>query len=265
MFGNIFDQSVPGQLYHVNLKGGKTVLAEPAKQFSAAVFYYWLMYIEEDGVNLEVIPDGALDLVVSPWISDFSVVYPPIIKKMTIPLDGPAFYAGISFEPEAAQSFFDTDTGALSTLESGEATIKALNLEALVHNIQGVTTIDHVKTIFDRELNARNIQPAKRLQQSAYQCFVEQLDTGGAREVAERIGISERQFRRTIHDISGLPPKQIQRIVRLQQLLHELFSSEAALDDGFYDDSHRSREMKALVGLTYGELCKMAEIYNTTN
>ncbi len=265
MFGNIFNQLIPGQLYHVNQEGGRTVLAEPSDQFSSAVFYYWLMRIDDAETNLEVIPDAALDLVVSPLIPQFSVIYPPVIKKFSIPLNGPALYAGISFEPEAAQHFFDTDLNTMATLEPGPATTKALNLGELTDAIQGVTDIHDVKTIFDRELITKNFKPVKRLQQSVYQSFVEKLDAGGAREVAQRIGISERQFRRTINDISGLSPKQVQRIVRLQQLLHEIFNAGAVTaDDGFYDDSHRIREMKELTGLTYGELRKMAEIYNKT-
>lgn len=265
MFGNIFNQSVPGQLYHVNLEGGKTVLAEPSEQFSSAVFYYWLMFIESERVDLSVIPDGALDLVVSPWIPNFSVVYPPVIKKFTIPLEGPACYAGISFEPEAAQQYFDADIKTISALEPGPETTSALNLHKLVDAIQSQTEIPQLKEIFDQELANKQLQPVKRLPTSAYQCFVEELDAGGAQKAAEKLGISERQFRRTIHDISGLPPKQVQRIVRLQQLLHELFNSDS-LDgtDGFYDDSHRIRELKTLTGMTYGELRQMAEIYNSS-
>lgn len=83
--------------------------------------------------------------------------------------------------------------------------------------------------------------------------------------MASKLGISERQFRRTVNDISGLSPKQVQRIVRLQQLLHELFNPQSRMaTDGYYDDSHRIKEIKNLAGLTYGELRNMAEIYNNS-
>ena len=265
MFGNIRNLSVPGQLYHTNLNGAKTVLAEPAEQLSGDIFYYWLMHIETSRFDLEVIPDGALDLVVSPSIKEFSAVYPPVINKFVIPLQGPVIYAGVSFEPEAAQKYLAADLDVLSRLEPGVATTQALALENLVKKVQGVTDIEAIKAIFDQTLQAWNSPSAKRLKKSAYQCFIEELDATSTEKVAKKLGISARQFRRTVHDISGLPPKQMQRIVRLQQLLHKLYTSQnLEVEDGFYDDSHRIREVKELVGITYGELRKMAEIYNSS-
>jgi len=112
-------------------------------------------------------------------------------------------------------------------------------------------------------LKANKLQVPKKLGLSAYQCFVDKLDAGSVQKVTKEIGLSERQFRRTIYSISGLSPKKVQRIVRLQQLLHELFTSESFIsEDGFYDDAHRIKELKELAGLTYGEIRKMSEIYN---
>lgn len=125
MFGNIFNQSTPGQLYHVYLEGGTTVLAEPADEFSKSVFYYWLLRIDAGKINLEVIPDSAIDLVVSPSIADFSIVYPPSIKKFSIPIEGPSYYAGISFESESAQQFFGKGVAELKALQPGLATTTA--------------------------------------------------------------------------------------------------------------------------------------------
>ena len=264
MFGDIFNQSVPGQLYHINLEGGKTVLIEPAEDLADMVFYYWLIQVGDEGVCLNVIPDGALDLVLSPWIADFSAVYLPAIEYFEIPLDGPACYVGISFEPEAAQQLFDASLQQLDALIPGTETIGELNLSGLMSDIQNITDIKHIKHIFDRELISLKHQPSRRLGQSAYRHFIEEIDSDSIRKIAAKVGISDRQLRRTIHDISVLPPKKVQRIVRLQQLLHELFNSQSLLsEDGFYDQSHRIQEMKKLTGMTYGELRKMAEIYNT--
>ncbi len=264
MFGNIFNQSVPGQLYHVALNGGHCVLAESAPELDGLVFYYWLIQIEDQQINLEVIPDGAFDVVFSPWMPELAIVYLPAIEKFDIPLQGPACYAGISFEPEAAQHFFDITLETFSSLEVGIETIDCLNMQQLAADIQGVMDIQQIKTLFDKALMARNYQPKRQLGQSAYQHFIHSLESGSIQKVASTVGISERQFRRTVHDISGLAPKKVQRIVRLQQLLHELFSSQSLqMEDGFYDESHRIQELKELTGMTYGELRRMSEIYNS--
>ena len=265
MFGNIFNQSVPGQLYHVALNGGRCVLAEPAPELDELVFYYWMIDINDQSVNLKIIPDGALDVVFSPWMPDFSIVYLPAIEKFDIPLQGPTCYAGISFEPEAAQHFFGVTLETLASLEMGIDTLACLNMQQLVADIQGVTDIQQIKTLFDNALMTRQYQPKRQLGQSAYHHFIHSLESCSIQKVASSIGISERQFRRTVHDISGLAPKKVQRIVRLQQLLHELFSSESLpMEDGFYDESHRIQELKELTGMTYGELRCMSEIYNSS-
>ena len=265
MFGNIFDQQKPGQLYHVNMEGGRTVLAEPDEQFADAVFYYWLMEITVEDLQLIVIPDGAMDIVFSPQIPEFSIVYPPAIDQFSIPLRGPIFYAGISFEPEAALQYFNIDIKSISNFKPGIETTRRLALERLVSNVQNIVQIEQIKNIFDAELSSNKLKAPNKVKPSTYQCFVEELDAGNTSKVAEKLGISPRQFRRTVHDVSGLSPKQVQRIVRLQQLLHEIFS-EASLDlqDGYYDDSHRIKELKSLIGMTYGELRRMAEIYNSS-
>ncbi len=238
-------------------------MAEPASSLSGFIFYYWLLYIEADQLSLEVIPDGALDLVVSPNLPDFSAVYPPSIQKFSIPLKGPIHYAGISFEPESAQQVLGQNIASLSSLEAGRETTEVLKLKRLVDAIQGVANINQLKQIFDRELSRKDLKHTKLKGQSIYDYFCKNLDAGGVRKVASELGMSERKFRRTSNDLSGLAPKQLQRIVRLQNLLHELFcTQEVASSDGYYDDSHRIREVKQLTGLTVGELRKMAEIYN---
>ena len=89
------------------------------------------------------------------------------------------------------------------------------------------------------------------------------VDTGSVRAMAAHVGLSERQFRRVMRDQLGLSPKQLHRVVRLQQSLREVLDAAGTpWTAGFYDDSHRIRELKALTGLTPGQIQRMAEIYN---
>ena len=81
--------------------------------------------------------------------------------------------------------------------------------------------------------------------------------------MAAQVGLSERQFRRVINDLTGLTPKQVHRILRMQQALWALLHPNSPLPSSeFYDDSHHIRELKSLTGLTPGEIRRMAEIYN---
>jgi AraC-like DNA-binding protein len=82
-------------------------------------------------------------------------------------------------------------------------------------------------------------------------------------DVAGRVGLSERQFRRRSHAAIGYGPKTLQRILRFQRLVRLLdaaaeppdLASLAALT-GFADQPHLTRECAALSGLTPAALAR---------
>ena len=263
MFRNIYQQSVPGQLYHFDTDQIQTTLHKPSGELADMVYYYWLMVIKPGDVALEIIPDGAIDLVMSPEMPGFCAFYLPKIKKYSIPLVGPVRYFGVCFEPEAAQHCFGLNLKEMAALSMGSETKHAACIDDLVDGIQGIQQFESAVRVFDEQFSAmRSLRP-KKFTQSIYQHFVESLDTAGVKEVAERVGVSERQFRRSVHDISGLTPKQMQRITRLQNLLRVMFDpNEIDGYDGFFDDSHRIKETKGLLGKTVGQIEKMSEKYN---
>jgi AraC-like DNA-binding protein len=76
-------------------------------------------------------------------------------------------------------------------------------------------------------------------------------------DVAGRVGLSERQFRRRAHAAAGYGPKTLQRILRFQRFVR-LLDASAELPDlaalaartGYADQPHLTRECTALSGLT---------------
>ncbi|MDX6415631.1 MAG: hypothetical protein QOG28_251, partial [Trebonia sp.] len=76
-------------------------------------------------------------------------------------------------------------------------------------------------------------------------------------DVAGRVGLSERQFRRRSHAAIGYGPKTLQRILRFQRFVQLLdaaaeppdLASLAALT-GYADQPHLTRECAALSGRT---------------
>jgi AraC-like DNA-binding protein len=82
-------------------------------------------------------------------------------------------------------------------------------------------------------------------------------------DIAGRVGLSERQFRRRSHAAIGYGPKTLQRILRFQRLVRLLdaaaeppdLASLAALT-GFADQPHLTRECAALSGLTPAALAR---------
>ena len=86
----------------------------------------------------------------------------------------------------------------------------------------------------------------------------------GMENIAGQFDLSERQFRRIMGSLFGYGPKKVQRVMRLQMSLKEILAtSHLAVEDGFYDEAHRIKEVRELTGLTPGQIRKMAEIYNS--
>ena len=82
-------------------------------------------------------------------------------------------------------------------------------------------------------------------------------------DVAERVGLSGRQFRRRSHAAMGYGPKTLQRILRFQRFVRLLDASAQSPDlarlaavTGYADQPHLTRECAALSGLTPAALAR---------
>lgn len=71
----------------------------------------------------------------------------------------------------------------------------------------------------------------------------------------------ERRFRKEV----GLSPKQLSKIVRLQQALHCLLNPDMPQEHSYYDQAHFIRDFKAFTGLTpkafFGKEVKMSRLF----
>ncbi len=71
-------------------------------------------------------------------------------------------------------------------------------------------------------------------------------------EVADAVNLCARQLTRSFHEIIGLQPKRFQRITRLRRAVvaakSGLSLAEAAIEAGYADQAHFTRDMKSLTG-----------------
>ena len=81
---------------------------------------------------------------------------------------------------------------------------------------------------------------------------VRRLDRPRARveTLADDLGLSERQLRRRFHAAAGYGPKTLARVLRFRRFLMAADSdlARAALDAGYADQSHLTRECTRLAG-----------------
>ncbi len=77
--------------------------------------------------------------------------------------------------------------------------------------------------------------------------------------LAADLGFNERQLRRRFQDSVGYGPKVLQRVLRLRRFLaaerHDL--ARAALQAGYADQAHLTRECRRLTGLSPGRLGRL--------
>jgi AraC-like DNA-binding protein len=79
------------------------------------------------------------------------------------------------------------------------------------------------------------------------------LRGGDVRALARASGYSERHLRRRLHAATGLGPKRLARIGRMQALLHAGRGeswARTAVDHGYYDEAHMANDVRALAGAT---------------
>ncbi|ASR49791.1 AraC family transcriptional regulator [Paenibacillus kribbensis] len=95
----------------------------------------------------------------------------------------------------------------------------------------------------------------------------------GIKELAEREAISERQLNRKFGQWIGISPKKFSEVVRFQSVLRTIQNggpldwTELALEHGFFDQAHLSRDFRRFYGdspLTAAkDLRRLSDFYNT--
>ena len=264
MFGALDRDYKPVQLYQLNgIEGVSCRVLTPAESLLEFIHYYWVLEISCKQVDLPVIPDNAVDLVLSPNSDSVCALYFPQAEKYEIPLDGPITYIGLCFQMQRVSRLFERPIDELRRLETGNQTAQALSLEQLVADIQGVRSDPDIQDRLDRYFSSIQMGPGDSSESLLFAEFVDRLEPVTIKTLAASVGLSERQFRRLSIDHFGLSPKKLQRVMRLQQALAAfLDEKQGPMDDGYYDDSHRISELKKLTGMTPTEIRRMAEIYN---
>ena len=81
--------------------------------------------------------------------------------------------------------------------------------------------------------------------------------------LAGELGFSERQLRRRFDDAVGYGPKTLQRVLRLRRFLAASGTdvAAAAIDVGYADQAHLTRECRVLTGLAPTEWVSARRAY----
>jgi AraC-like DNA-binding protein len=205
------------------------------------------------GPSALVLPDGCSDLI---WEQDVGayVAGPDTGPARTATRPG-AVFAGVRFRPAAG--------GQVLGLPLSEVRDQRVPLTDLLADPRSGPARDLSATLPPAEAAARVLALAGTLiadssPDRAMDAAASLLRDPAARaeDVAERVGLSGRQFRRRSHAAVGYGPKTLQRVLRFQRFVRlidaggSLDLADAAARLGYADQPHLTRDCKALSGLT---------------
>ena len=228
----------------------------PTRELASHACCVWAHAAGPSGHVQRVLPDGCTDIV---WMGDERlVVAGPATGHVFADIPAHATIVGVRFGPGAG--------GAALGLPAREVRDCSLDLAAL----WGPTASELAERLAaapaDGQLMLLAGAVAERLREaSPPDTLIARAarSLGAGRSVIEagrEVGLGERHLRRRFHDAVGYGPKRLQRVLRLHRFLHAAEASDEAelariaVEAGYFDQSHLTRECAELTGLPPGAL-----------
>lgn len=220
----------------------------------------WMAVVPGDGVGRgPVLPDACSDLIWEQGIG-CHVAGPDTGAIRTVAKAGTVI-VGVRFTPSAGGQALGVPLSEIrdqrvrladllpSAAKRLSATLSPAEAAARMLDVTGLLVADGAPDAAVTRAAARLRDPAARTD-----------------DIADEVGLSERQLRRRCHAAAGYGPKTLQRVLRFQRFVRMLDAAEgaqppdlasAAVRAGYADQAHLTRECAALSGLTPAALARI--------
>lgn len=227
---------------------------------------YWISedYTEEeDAFSLRVLPDGCVDII---FTFEGERLKPLLVGTMTSYLDvlykGRIKIGGIRFRPGAIRAFVHIPVFEYTDMKIDMQDVDTLLERSFFEKLQSCQTMRQLFRSLDEYFLTRLpcfIIPDRQIDYAVK--LLKQADGNiPTALLAEKACLSPRQFERRFKESVGISPKAFSRITRFRTLTGILKNNpgqsllDIALDCGYHDHSHLSKEFKRLSGYTPREL-----------
>jgi AraC-like DNA-binding protein len=178
----------------------------------------------------------------------------------------------ILFQPHGAALFFNIP---INELFGQNVPLKfILNSEASVleSKLSTAKTFQERVSLAEKFLLARLAKNYKHYEFKRINHCLTEINRSKGLVSPERLSalacLSRKQFERNFSEFVGISPKQFLKTVRFQNALHTKFKQKSvnltqlAFDCGYYDQSHMINDFKSLSGFTPGEYFTSCEPYS---
>jgi AraC-like DNA-binding protein len=239
----------------------------PVTAFRSPVDAYWINRprVNDDAAFDRVLPDGCIDLIFRGGSDGGELFSSALIDRPVHFADGArGWFAGVRFRPAMARALLDVEPTACRDREIA-ATMIDPRFAALERALQDCsspeTALAMLRRWVDSRLAARGGGAAPVRVQEAISLLARAGGAARVANVARAIGMTERSLHREIVLWSGLAPKSLGRILRMQRTLAAIRAGRAplaliALEAGYADQAHMTRELKALTGFTPAQVVR---------
>ena len=251
----------------------------PAPELAGLLACTWAGRLADDGTPFtdRVLPDACIDLI---WDGRRLFVAGPDTGPVPIAPEPGGVFAGLRFRPGLAPSVLGVPAAALLDQRIDAAEVwNDLDMAAVVDRLHGAASLREAATVLEQAAIDRlpAATPPDRLVVGTVTALQAQPAAGGTRglhlppprhtvaELAERLGVSERQLHRRCTTAIGYGPKVLDRVLRFRRFLHLAGSPPGAgrppgglaglaAAAGYADQSHLTRECGRLAGTTPARL-----------
>lgn len=228
----------------------------PAPALQGLVDCYW-SFSGGSGAASRVLPDGCADLLLDRTTGALRFVGTMTRALVLAGRRGQDLIA-VRFRPGGARALLGVAMGACVDIAAPWSERSALEL----HERAGDAAPEEGCRVFEALLLARLAAVSskdRRQADLAGQCFGYPNTPVGA--LAERLGVSRQHLGREVYEATGVRPKTLARIGRLQRATSMIASGRradavTALTAGYCDQSHMANEFRALTGVTPGSYAR---------
>jgi AraC-like DNA-binding protein len=217
----------------------------------------WTRTVVEPGTSSTVLPDGCLDIVV--WADGVPGVAGPDTSPVSFALR-PGAVLGIRFRPGCGPDALGMPAAELRDRRVALLDLWGDDARRLEERLAASAEPERRRHALEDAVTARLGRAGEP--DPLVGAAVAELTHGRRRvaDLADTLGIGERQLLRRFDRAVGYGPKMLDRVLRLQRLLDALEHGRGqdlawlALDLGYADQAHMTREAVVLAGRTPGDL-----------
>jgi AraC-like DNA-binding protein len=235
----------------------------PAPALRDAVQCYWTLRGAVDGgapVRNRVLPDGCMDILFDLGedgvVGERARVIGAMESAEVVWMHGSVDLLGVRFRPGGAPRFLAERASGLTRRTAALSALWGARAEELPDRLRAAPPSARAG-LLDGILLSRRRRDARDDQiLAAGRIIVASGGTVAVRAVQQALGVSARQLERRFEELVGVTPRFACKVARFQRAVDlaihqpDIRLARLAVEAGYYDQPHFTREFKALAGIT---------------